>query len=50
MNVSMMDSYDLSWKLMYYLNGLMSSPMELLETYSNDRHENARMLIDLDKT
>lgn len=49
MNVSIMDSYDLSWKLVYYLNGLTSSPLELLETYSNDRHENAWMLIDLDK-
>lgn len=49
MNVSMMDSYDLSWKLMYCLNGLTPNPLELLETYSDDRHENAWMLIDLDK-
>ena len=45
----MMDSYDLSWKLIYYLHGLTSSPLDLLETYSDDRHENAWMLIDLDQ-
>lgn len=49
MNVLMMESYDLSWKLMYCLNGLASTPLELLETYSNDRDENASMPIDRDK-
>jgi phenol 2-monooxygenase len=49
MNVSMMDSYDLSWKLMYSLNELAVDPIKLLDTYEIDRRENAQNLIDFDK-
>src|SRR5438876_1213229 len=49
MNVSMLDSYDLAWKLIYSLHGLAKDPASLLNTYEIDRQENARTLIDLDK-
>ena len=49
MNVSMMDAYDLAWKLVYAIHGLTPDPQALLETFSYDRRENALNLIDLDK-
>lgn len=55
MNVSMMDSYNLAWKLMYHINGLaptstdIEKPTPLLETYQTERHEIAQQLIDFDR-
>lgn len=54
MNVSMMDSYNLAWKLAYHINGLTpalsdESP-DLLDTYHIERHANAQQLIDFDRT
>jgi hypothetical protein len=55
MNVSMMDSYNLAWKLMYHINGLApqptcsSKPTLLLETYQTERHQIAQQLIDFDR-
>ncbi|KAI2669723.1 hypothetical protein CBS147355_9717 [Penicillium roqueforti] len=53
MNVSMMDSYNLSWKLAYHINGLTPSteenPSPLLDTYQTERHEIAQQLIDFDR-
>ncbi|KAL4874502.1 FAD binding domain-containing protein [Aspergillus karnatakaensis] len=63
MNVSMMDSYNLAWKLAYHINGLTPppdspsfsddkgspSPCPLLDTYHTERHENAKRLIDFDR-
>ena len=55
MNVSMMDSYNLSWKLAYHLNGLVTttshgaySSVELLNSYEFERREIARELIEFD--
>ncbi|KAI7973003.1 hypothetical protein EIK77_001577 [Talaromyces pinophilus] len=52
MNVSMMDSYNLAWKLAYHINGI--SPMidnlaPLLDTYQVERQSNAQILIDFDR-
>lgn len=47
MNVSMNDSYNLGWKLMAVLRGL--APPKLLHTYSEERQDIARMLIDFDR-
>ncbi|PYI16408.1 hypothetical protein BO99DRAFT_466008 [Aspergillus violaceofuscus CBS 115571] len=51
MNVSMMDSYNLAWKLAYHVNGLTppSSGNTLLDTYNIERHANAQQLIDFDR-
>ncbi|GAB1197644.1 hypothetical protein APSETT444_006944 [Aspergillus pseudonomiae] len=55
MNVSMMDSYNLAWKLAYRINGLTPSSSDkkssdaLLDTYHTERHANAQNLIDFDK-
>ncbi|KAJ5115878.1 hypothetical protein N7456_000226 [Penicillium angulare] len=53
MNVSMMDSYNLSWKLAYHINGLTPStnenPSPLLDTYRTERREIAQQLIDFDR-
>jgi hypothetical protein len=55
MNVSMMDSYNLAWKLAYHINGLIplsstkGSPSPLLDTYNTERHANAQQLIDFDR-
>jgi len=46
MNVSMMDAYNLSWKLAHVLNYL--SPITLLQTYQHERLEIARQLIAFD--
>ncbi|KAJ5967318.1 hypothetical protein N7501_003566 [Penicillium viridicatum] len=54
MNVSMMDSYNLAWKLAYSVHGLtpanasgQSDP--ILDTYNTERHTIAKQLIEFDK-
>jgi phenol 2-monooxygenase len=53
MNVSMMDSYNLSWKLMHSLNGLTPYPQgsidKVLDTYELERQTVAQQLIAFDK-
>lgn len=54
MNVSMMDSYNLAWKLAYSVNGLTpastdNAPDPLLATYHEERHAVAQQLIEFDK-
>lgn len=55
MNVSMMDSYNLAWKLIHSLNGLTpdldesKSSEHLLDTYHTERHTIARQLIEFDR-
>lgn len=53
MNVSMMDSYNLSWKLMLSLNGLTPYPQgsidKVLDTYELERQTVAQQLIAFDK-
>ncbi|KAK2743364.1 hypothetical protein FQN55_007299 [Onygenales sp. PD_40] len=54
MNVSMMDSYNLAWKLAYSINGLTpasanSLPDPILDTYHEERHTVAQQLIEFDK-
>lgn len=53
MNVSMMDSYNLAWKLAYHINGLTPALSDkspnLLDTYHTERHANAQQLIDFDR-
>ncbi|KAJ6008750.1 hypothetical protein N7522_003766 [Penicillium canescens] len=54
MNVSMMDSYNLAWKLAYSINGLTPTPPSgqadpILDTYHQERHTIAHQLIEFDK-
>jgi phenol 2-monooxygenase len=53
MNVSMMDSYNLSWKLMHSLNGLtpyhQGTVDGVLDTYEIERQNVAQQLIAFDK-
>ncbi|KAJ0417339.1 FAD binding domain-containing protein [Aspergillus carlsbadensis] len=56
MNVSMMDLYNLAWKLAYHINGLTppssskgGGPSPLLDTYHIERHANAQQLIEFDR-
>ena len=49
MNVSMMDAFDLSWKLAHTLFGLTDNGTQLLETYASERRGHALNLIDMDK-
>jgi phenol 2-monooxygenase len=53
MNVSMMDSYNLAWKLMHSLNGLTpqtaNSGDEVLNTFQTERLTVAQQLIAFDK-
>ncbi|CAG8256827.1 unnamed protein product [Penicillium olsonii] len=50
MNVSMMDSYNLAWKLAYFINGLTpEGPNDILDTYHQERHTIAQQLIEFDK-
>ncbi|KAE8372307.1 FAD binding domain-containing protein [Aspergillus bertholletiae] len=55
MNVSMMDSYNLAWKLVYSINGLTpdsaspGKPDSLLDTYHEERHTIAQELIEFDR-
>ena len=52
MNVSMMDSYNLSWKLAHTLNNLIpiskSNENPVLDTFESERLNVARQLIDFD--
>jgi phenol 2-monooxygenase (NADPH) len=53
MNVSMMDSFNLSWKLIHSIHGLTppaakGSPDRILETFERERVAVARQLIDFD--
>ena len=52
MNVSMMDSYNLAWKLIHSINGLTPTqpgkPDPVLETFDTERVDIARQLIDFD--
>lgn len=47
MNVSMQDGWNLGWKMGHVLTGM--APAELLGTYSDERAEIAKNLIDFDK-
>jgi phenol 2-monooxygenase len=53
MNVSMMDSYNLSWKLIHSINGLTPFPNgagdKVLDTFQTERHTVAQQLIAFDK-
>ncbi|CAI7582019.1 unnamed protein product [Penicillium bialowiezense] len=51
MNVSMMDSYNLAWKLAYSINGLTpeNPTRDILDTYHQERHTVAQQLIEFDK-
>ncbi|KKA17585.1 Phenol 2-monooxygenase [Rasamsonia emersonii CBS 393.64] len=55
MNVSMMDSYNLAWKLAYSINGLTvdsaepGKPDAVVDTYHTERHTIAKELISFDK-
>ncbi|KAL5363873.1 putative efflux pump antibiotic resistance protein [Aspergillus floccosus] len=54
MNVSMMDSYNLAWKLVYSINGLTPAgaagkPDAILDTYHAERHTIAQQLIEFDR-
>jgi phenol 2-monooxygenase len=46
MNVSMMDAFNLSWKLAHVILGL--APSALLDTYNDERLDIARQLIEFD--
>jgi phenol 2-monooxygenase len=53
MNVSMMDSFNLAWKLAHSINGLTPSTSlraadPILETFEQERVDTARQLIDFD--
>ena len=55
MNVSMMDAYNLAWKLAYSINGLTPAaasgqPDPILDTYHAERHTIAQELIEFDRT
>jgi hypothetical protein len=54
MNVSMMDSYNLAWKLAYSVHGLTPASAigqrdPILDTYHTERHTIAQQLIEFDK-
>lgn len=55
MNVSMMDSYNLAWKLIYSINGLTPNqatagkPDAILDSYHDERHTIAEQLIEFDR-
>ncbi|PKX96030.1 putative phenol monooxygenase [Aspergillus novofumigatus IBT 16806] len=55
MNVSMMDSYNLAWKLVYSLHGLTPAsaapgqPDAIVDTYHSERHTIAQELIEFDR-
>ncbi|KAJ5166264.1 uncharacterized protein N7482_005045 [Penicillium canariense] len=54
MNVSMMDSYNLAWKLAYSIHGLTPASASgytdpLLDTYHTERHTIAQELIEFDR-
>lgn len=54
MNVSMMDTYNLAWKLAHSIHGLTpksgsGQPDPILDTYHTERHTIAQQLIDFDR-
>ena len=55
MNVSMMDSYNLAWKLAHSIHGLTPEPEgkekpdPVLDTYHTERHTIAQELIEFDR-
>ena len=52
MNVSMMDSYNLAWKLIYSINGLtpdVGGGDHILDTFQTERHTIAEQLIAFDR-
>lgn len=54
MNVSMMDAYNLSWKIAHSILGLTphqaeGQPDPVLETFDQERVDTARLLIEFDK-
>lgn len=46
MNVSMMDTYNLGWKLANVIKGRCDP--SILKTYQSERHQTAKELIELD--
>ena len=48
MNVSMMDAFNLSWKLAHVILGLAPSALLLLDTYNDERLDIAQQLIEFD--
>lgn len=50
MNVSMMDSFNLAWKLAYSIHGLTTDPNAMLDSYHTERHTIAQQLITFDRT
>lgn len=50
MNVSMMDSFNLAWKLAYSIHGLATNPNAMLDSYHTERHTIAQQLINFDRT
>lgn len=47
LNISMMDAYNLTWKLALVLNGRAKS--EILDTYNKERRQIAQELLDFDR-
>ncbi|THC91403.1 hypothetical protein EYZ11_009132 [Aspergillus tanneri] len=50
MNVSMMDSYNLAWKLALSVQGLAADGAQLLRSYHEERYTVAQELIEFDRT
>ncbi|KAE8154661.1 FAD binding domain protein [Aspergillus avenaceus] len=50
MNISMMDSFNLAWKLAYTIQGLTPSPTNIVDTYATERSSIAHELIEFDRT
>lgn len=50
MNVSMMDSFNLAWKLAYSIHGLTTNPNAMFDSYHTERHTIAQQLIAFDRT
>lgn len=48
MNVSMMDSYNMAWKLAYHLQGIAFDSATLLDSYETERRNVAAELIECD--
>ncbi|OJJ43909.1 hypothetical protein ASPZODRAFT_2113935 [Penicilliopsis zonata CBS 506.65] len=50
MNVSMMDSHNLAWKLAYAVHDLSANANAMLDTYHSERHRIAQDLIAFDRS
>lgn len=48
MNVSMMDSYNMAWKLAFHLQSIASDSATLLDSYETERRNVAAELIECD--